>query len=204
MAIGLTAIAVMAILRPTGPQVGWIGLAPIVIVIGWLSLVGSTRRSPTPAVPAGATSHAESLLAAAETRHGNSTIAAPGASAPAVEGSLRRDILIVVIAAIIILTAAPFLVIAAEVDHGVRTRGDVRGRLVLGPRHLPARARHGLRRRQDRRLRPGRRRAPRQQRLQHGRHPGGQPAYTSGPILSAVESPPRPSWVWLPSSSCPS
>ncbi len=132
MAIGLTAIAVLAILRPTGPQVGWIGLAPIVIVIGWLSLIAWTRRSPTPAVPAGATSHAESLLAAAETRHGNSTIAAPGASAPAVEGSLRRDILIVVIAAIIILTAAPFLVMAAE---GIATESGL-GETFVGASFL--------------------------------------------------------------------
>jgi cation:H+ antiporter len=132
MSIGLTAIAVLAILRPTGLQIGWVGIAPIVILIGWLSLIAWTRRSPTPAVPAGATSHAESLLSTAETRAGTSATAAPSTTAAAVEGSLRRDLSIVVIAAVIILAAAPFLVLAAE---GIATESGL-GETFVGASFL--------------------------------------------------------------------
>jgi cation:H+ antiporter len=114
MAIGLTAIAVLAILQPVGPDLGWIGLAPLLILVGWLSLIAWTRRSPTPAVSAGATSQAESRLAGpapAAAIPGGASDATPGAS---MDGTLRRDLLTFAAAAVIILVAAPLLVMAAE------------------------------------------------------------------------------------------
>ena len=110
----------------------------------------------------------------------------------------------VVIAAVIILTAAPFLVMAAE---GIATESGL-GETFVGASFLAlatslpelatalAAVRIGA---YD---------------LAVGALLGSNAfnmaiifvadlAYTSGPILSAVD-PPRPSWAWLPSSSWPS
>jgi cation:H+ antiporter len=114
MAIGLTAIPVLAILQPIGPEVGWIGAAPIVVVVGWLSLIAWTRRSPTPAVSAGVASHAEAQRTPTVVTVSPASDTRP-ASRPGIgDGSLRRDLLTVGVASVIILVAAPFLVMAAE------------------------------------------------------------------------------------------
>lgn len=114
MAIGLTALAVLAILRPIGPDLGPIGLAPLLILVGWLSLIAWTRRSPTPAVSAGATSQAESRLAGTAPVAASSRGASDAAPSARTDGTLKRDLLTFAAAAAIILVAAPFLVTAAE------------------------------------------------------------------------------------------
>ena len=76
-AIALTAIAVLAIQRPFGLAIGWVGIESIVIFVGYVSLIAWTRRSPTPAVSAGATSHQEVLLARAAPRPARRRMPAP-------------------------------------------------------------------------------------------------------------------------------
>lgn len=130
-AIALTAIAVLAIQRPFGLAVGWVGIESIVIFVGYVSLIAWTRRSPTPAVSAGATSHQEVLLARAAAEAGAPEDAGvpPGSAVP---GSLRRDLLTVGLAAAIILGAAPFLVLAAD---GIATESGL-GETFVGASFL--------------------------------------------------------------------
>jgi cation:H+ antiporter len=116
--IALTAIAVLAILQPATLAIGWIGVASIVIFFGYLALLAWTQGSATPVVSAGATSHAEAELG---TSHGGApspvaVVVPPAAPGPtrASAATVRRDLATVGVAAVIILVAAPFLVMAAE------------------------------------------------------------------------------------------
>lgn len=46
IAISLTAIAVLGIVAPTGIAIGWIGIEPIIIVVGYIAGARWIRRSP--------------------------------------------------------------------------------------------------------------------------------------------------------------
>jgi cation:H+ antiporter len=135
IAIALTSIAVLAILEPFGVAIGWVGIESIIIFVGFVSLISWTRRSPTPAVLAGETSHAEMVLAEAEAE-AETGAPEPGVPVPGVPGagvpeagvpeaappssrvsmlrSIRVELITFGVAALIILAAAPVLVIAAE------------------------------------------------------------------------------------------
>jgi cation:H+ antiporter len=102
VAIALTSIAVLAILQPFELAIGWVGIESIIIFVGFASLIAWTRRSSTPAVPTGETSHAERV---------------DGKSEPASSSmlrDLRPELIKFGIAALVILAAAPVLVIAAN------------------------------------------------------------------------------------------
>lgn len=137
IAIALTAIAVLAILKPFGVAIGWVGVESIIIFIGFVSLIAWTRRSPTPAVSAGETSHAEQLVAEAEAeaeaeaqgREPETPVAAAGAS---ILQSIKVDVVSFGVAALIILAAAPVLVIAAE---GIATESGL-GETFVGASFL--------------------------------------------------------------------
>ena len=57
VAIALTAVAVLAVLRPFELAIGWVGIESIIIFVGFISLIAWTHRSSTPAVPTGEVSH---------------------------------------------------------------------------------------------------------------------------------------------------
>jgi cation:H+ antiporter len=115
IAIALTAIPVLAILEPFEVTIGWVGIESIIIFVGFVSLISWTRRSPTPAVLAGETSHAELVLAEAEAEVGRAQPgAAPPSSRTSVLQSIKVDLVTFGVAALIILAAAPVLVISAE------------------------------------------------------------------------------------------
>ena len=101
--IGLTAIAVLAIIKPFEVAIGWVGVESLIIFIGFLSLIAWTHRSPTPALPSGEMRHAEAALSAQAPRMTSSMLR-----------DLRSDLLRFGIAAIVILAAAPFMVSAAD------------------------------------------------------------------------------------------
>lgn len=103
VAIALTSIAVLAILRPFEIAIGWVGLESIIIFIGFISLIAWTRRSSVPTVPTGETSHEDFAREAAETLPETSTWR-----------DLRGDLARFGIAAAVILISAPLLVIAAN------------------------------------------------------------------------------------------
>jgi cation:H+ antiporter len=111
VAIALTAIAVLGILRPTGLAIGWVGVESIIIVIGFISLIAWTHRSATPAMPSGELSHAE---LAARLAQGGSGPAEPGLERRARLQAIRRDLALFGVAAVAILLAAPVLVGAAD------------------------------------------------------------------------------------------
>jgi cation:H+ antiporter len=136
VAIALTAIAVLAIQRPFGLVIGWVGIESIIIFVGFVSLIAWTRSSPTPAVSAGATSHEEELLAEADleasTPEGEGL---PADSLPAETStfrSIRRELVAFGVAALIILLAAPVLVVSAE---GIATESGL-GETFVGASFL--------------------------------------------------------------------
>jgi cation:H+ antiporter len=111
VAIGLTAIAVLAVMRPIGLAIGWVGLESIVIFIGFLSLIAWTHRSHTPAVPTGEVSHSQVSAQDAQHQHlAGSKVAGPWA----IVRTIRYDLLRFGLAALVILVAAPVLVNAAD------------------------------------------------------------------------------------------
>ena len=103
VAIGLTSIAVLAILKPFELAIGWVGIESIVIFVGFISLIAWTRRSSTPAAPKGELSPVEDAHAT---------------GAPPKAGSmlrhLRPELLRFGLAALVILLSAPVLVVAAN------------------------------------------------------------------------------------------
>ena len=105
VAIALTSIAVLAILRPFEIALGWVGIESIIIFIGFISLITWTRRSSIPAVPTGEVSHET----AAEDQAGEAVPSA-GSMLQKIKGDLARF----GVAALIILVSAPVLVIAAN------------------------------------------------------------------------------------------
>ena len=106
VAIALTSVAVLGILKPFGLTVGWVGVESIIIFVGFISLIAWTQRSSTPAVPTGEVSHEE----AAE----RAEIADRSAGAAAVLRAIKWDLARFGVAALVILVAAPILVIAAN------------------------------------------------------------------------------------------
>jgi cation:H+ antiporter len=113
IAIALTSVVVLAILQPFGVAIGWVGIESIIIFVGFVSLVVWTRRSPTPAVSAGETSHAELLAAEIEAEGREPKAPVPVAGTSTFQ-SIRRDLVTFGVAALIILASAPLLVISAE------------------------------------------------------------------------------------------
>jgi cation:H+ antiporter len=114
VAIALTAVATLAIIRPFELAIGWVGLESIVIFVGFVSLIAWTHRSAAPKIPASDTSH---------TAGGAERDIGPVADAKrephpssrrAVLGSIRGDLVKFAAAALVILASAPFLVDAAD------------------------------------------------------------------------------------------
>jgi cation:H+ antiporter len=106
VAIALTSVAVLAVLRPFELAIGWVGIESIIIFTGFVSLIAWTHRSSTPAVPTGEVSHEE-----AEHEH-------PGEPPPSTRSekleAIRGDLIRFGIAALVILVSAPILVNAAD------------------------------------------------------------------------------------------
>jgi cation:H+ antiporter len=105
IAIALTAIAVMAILRPFDVHVGWVGIESVVIFVSFVSLVAWTRRS--------------TIAGLIEEQSGPEEPAGPGrpASGRAAGGTLRAirsDLVVFGLGALVIVVAAPVLVSSAE------------------------------------------------------------------------------------------
>jgi len=115
VAIALTAVATLAILRPIELAVGWVGIESIIIFIGFLSLIAWTQRSSTPAVPTGEVSHE----AAEKHEH---VSGAEVTSRKAILYAIRWDLAKFGVAALVILVAAPFLVNAAD---GIATEAEL-------------------------------------------------------------------------------
>jgi cation:H+ antiporter len=112
VAIALTAVATLAVLRPFELAIGWVGIESVVIFVGFVSLIAWTRRSSTPALHPGEVSHA------AAGREGG-LAAEPGeggrpAGRAAVLRTIRADLTKFGAAALVILASAPFLVDAAD------------------------------------------------------------------------------------------
>lgn len=103
VAIGLTSIAVLAILKPFEVAIGWVGLESIIIFVGFVSLIAWTRRASRPTMPMGQTSDTRD----AQTGEASS-------SRGAMLADLRGDLLKFALAAVVILATAPFLVLAAN------------------------------------------------------------------------------------------
>lgn len=114
VAIALTAVATLAIIRPFELAIGWVGIESIVIFIGFVSLIAWTHRSSVPTVPG---SDRSQTIDGAE---GDDEPAADAERAPhpssrmAVLRSIRGDIAKFGAAALVILASAPFLVDAAD------------------------------------------------------------------------------------------
>ena len=108
--IALTAIAVLAVLRPIQLAIGWVGIESIIIFVGFVSLIAWTHRSSTPAVPTGEVSHEQVSAEQAEHEH---LSGAEATSRRAILHSIRWDLAKFGVAALIILLSAPILVDAA-------------------------------------------------------------------------------------------
>ncbi len=100
VAIALTAVATLAIMRPFELAIGWVGFDSIIIFVGFVSLIAWTHRSSTTSVPG------------AEVDQGASASHSGGRRAILI--SIRWDLAKFGAAAIIILISAPFLVEAAD------------------------------------------------------------------------------------------
>ena len=104
--IALTAIAVLAVIRPFELALGWVGIESIIIFIGFISLIAWTHRSSTPAVPTGEVSHEQ-----AEHEHLSGSEVT---SRSAILHTIRWDLAKFGLAALVILISAPVLVNAAD------------------------------------------------------------------------------------------
>ena len=112
VAIALTAVATLAVLRPFELAIGWVGIESVVIFVGFISLIAWTRRSSTPVVPIGDVSHR--VTSAEEAPAPTTGDAAHPDGRMAILRSIRRDLVTFGAAALVILAAAPFLVDAAD------------------------------------------------------------------------------------------
>ncbi|MEA2025521.1 MAG: hypothetical protein U9O18_02400, partial [Chloroflexota bacterium] len=106
VAIALTAIAVLAVMRPFELALGWVGIESIIIFVGFISLIAWTHRSSTPAVPTGEVSHEQ-----AEHEHLSGSEVT---SRSAILHTIRWDLAKFGLAALVILISAPVLVNAAD------------------------------------------------------------------------------------------
>jgi cation:H+ antiporter len=97
VAILLTAVATLAVLRPFELAIGWVGIESVIIFVGFISLIAWTHRSSTPAAASGERDEQ-----------------VPSAGRRAVLRSIRADLITFAAAALVILAAAPFLVDAAD------------------------------------------------------------------------------------------
>ncbi len=156
VAISLTSIAVLAILVPTGVAIGWVGLDTLAIVAVYIAASRWMSRSRGEGAPAG---------------DGSVGILAPTGWSDHEERrqGLRHAVARFVIAAIVILAAAPALALSAKGIADATGIGQtfVGAVLLAGVTSLPELV--GIACRDpDRRLQPGRRQPKvRQQRLQH-------------------------------------
>lgn len=122
IAIALTAMAVLAIQHPFGLSIGWLGIESVIIVVAFLSLVAWTRRSA-----------ADERAGSVGPRRGSTgSPTGPGTTLAVVRPSIRRDLLMVAGAALVVLVAAPFLVMSAE---GIATRSGL-GQTFVGASFL--------------------------------------------------------------------
>jgi cation:H+ antiporter len=111
VAIALTAVATLAVLRPFELAIGWVGIESVIIFVGFISLIAWTRSSSTPAVPSGDVSHEKAVRdVSLPVEPGEGTRPVGRA---AVLRSIRADLITFGAAALIILATAPFLVEAA-------------------------------------------------------------------------------------------
>jgi cation:H+ antiporter len=111
VAIALTAVATLAILRPFELAIGWVGIDSTIIFIGFISLIAWTHRSSTPPMPTGELSSEDGHPPHPE-RGAAVTLGGPP-SRRAIVRSIQSDLLRFSLAAVIILLAAPVLVSAA-------------------------------------------------------------------------------------------
>ncbi len=111
VAIALTAVATLAVMRPFELAIGWVGIESFVIFIGFLSLIAWTHRSSTPAVPTGEVSHGRITHEEAEHEHLSGSEVT---SRRAIIHAIRWDLAKFGVAALVILLAAPVLVDAAD------------------------------------------------------------------------------------------
>jgi cation:H+ antiporter len=114
VAIALTAVATLAIMRPFELAIGWVGIESIIIFIGFISLIAWTHRSSTPAVATGQVSHGK--------KSGSNAAAPVAPSKAAMLHTIRWDLAKFGVAAIIILVSAPVLVMAAD---GIATEAEL-------------------------------------------------------------------------------
>ena len=114
VAIALTAVATLAIMRPFELAIGWVGIESIIIFIGFISLIAWTHRSSTPAVATGQVSHGQ--------KSGANADAPVAPSKAAMLHTIRWDLAKFGVAAIIILVSAPVLVMAAD---GIATEAEL-------------------------------------------------------------------------------
>jgi cation:H+ antiporter len=119
VAIALTAVATLAIVRPFELALGWVGVESVIIFTGFVSLIAWTHRSSTPAVPTGEVSHEQVTAEAAEHEH---LSGAAATSRSAILHSIRWDLAKFGAAAIVILLSAPILVDAAD---GIAREADI-------------------------------------------------------------------------------
>jgi cation:H+ antiporter len=115
VATALTSVAVLAILRPFELAFGWVGIESIIIFTGFVSLIAWTRRSSTPAVSAGETSHEEHVAAG--------EVDEPIGHRAMLE-TIKGDLARFGVAALIILVTAPVLVYAADGIAGESGLGE--------------------------------------------------------------------------------
>ncbi len=111
VAIALTAVATLAVIKPFELAIGWVGIESIVIFIGFVSLIAWTHRSSTPALPVGEVGQEVVRAAGGGAEQGHATVPA---NRRAVLRSIRGDLIKFGVAALAILAAAPFLVDAAD------------------------------------------------------------------------------------------
>ncbi len=127
VAIALTAVATLAVLRPFELAIGWVGIESIIIFVGFISLIAWTHRSSTPSVPGGGEIGAQD----AQSLHEQVVDARPSDRLTVLR-SIRIDLLKFGAAALIILAAAPFLVDAAD---GIAREADL-GQSFVGASFL--------------------------------------------------------------------
>jgi cation:H+ antiporter len=130
VAIALTAVATLAILKPFELTVGWVGVDSIVIFIGFISLIAWTHRSSTPASPA--SKGIDDAAAVAEAAVAAGQVPGETPTRRAMLRSLRGDLIRFGVAAVIILAAAPVLVSAA---NGIGTEANL-GQSFVGASFL--------------------------------------------------------------------
>ena len=106
IAIALTALIVLGVVSPTGIRIGWLGIEPVVVVVGYVVAAAWIGRSDP-----------ERLRGAAEPQpepvpKGEELLEPIGWAAA--EGSLRRDLVTFAICAAVILVSGPALALSAQ------------------------------------------------------------------------------------------